>query len=92
MTEKFNIQPVVLCGGSGARLWPLSLSGFPQQFLCMTGTERLLQQAAQRLMDLETENLQIANADHIDWQGLFVGNHRYPIREVISALRSISIG
>jgi hypothetical protein len=89
MTEKFNIQPVVLCSGSGARLWPLSPSGFPQQFLCMTGTERLFQQAAQRLMDLETENLQIANADHIDWHGLFVGNHYYPILEANTALRSI---
>jgi mannose-1-phosphate guanylyltransferase len=89
MTKNLNTEPVVLCGCSGASLWPLSRSGFPKQFLCMTGTERLFQQAAQRLMDLETESLQIANAVHIDRQGLFVGNHRYPIREAISALRFI---
>jgi mannose-1-phosphate guanylyltransferase len=89
MTEKFNIQAVVLCGGSGARLWPLSRSGFPQQFLCMTGTESLFQQAAKRLMDLKTENIQVANTDHIDRKGLFVGNHYYPILEANTALRSI---
>lgn len=32
---------------------------------------------------------ELKNADHIDRQGLFVGNHHYPIREAISALRSI---
>ena len=61
MTEKVKIQPVVLCGGSGTRLWPLSRSGFPKQFLCITGTESLFQQAAQRLMGLETETIQVAD-------------------------------
>jgi mannose-1-phosphate guanylyltransferase len=88
MTEKVYIQPVVPYGGLGARLWLRSRAGFPKQFLCLTRTQSLLQQAAQRLMDLETENIQVANADHIDLQSLFVRNHRYPIREAISALRS----
>jgi mannose-1-phosphate guanylyltransferase/mannose-6-phosphate isomerase len=39
------IQPVILCGGSGTRLWPLSRSGFPKQFLCLTGGDSLFQQA-----------------------------------------------
>ena len=39
MTEKVNIQPVVLCGGSGARLWPLSRSGFPKQFARYLGVK-----------------------------------------------------
>ena len=43
------IQPVILCGGSGTRLWPLSRSGFPKQFLCLTGDDSLFQQAAKRL-------------------------------------------
>ena len=43
------IQPVILCGGSGTRLWPLSRSGFPKQFLCLTGEDSLFQQAANRL-------------------------------------------
>lgn len=61
MTEKVNIQPVVLCGGSGARLWPLSRSGFPKQFLSLTGAESLFQQAAQRLMGLATETIRVAD-------------------------------
>ncbi len=46
------IQPVILCGGSGTRLWPLSREGFPKQFLCLTGDESLFQQAVRRLCEL----------------------------------------
>ena len=55
-----NVQPVILCGGSGTRLWPLSRSGFPKQFLCLTGNESLFQQAVQRLTSLGAENIQIS--------------------------------
>lgn len=58
MTEL--IQPVILCGGSGARLWPLSRSGFPKQFLCLTGAESLFQQAAKRLLGLGSAHLPVA--------------------------------
>ena len=61
MTNKNNVQPVILCGGSGTRLWPLSRAGFPKQFLCITGVESLFQQAAKRLMSLAAENTQVAN-------------------------------
>jgi mannose-1-phosphate guanylyltransferase/mannose-6-phosphate isomerase len=47
-----KVTPVILCGGSGTRLWPLSRTGFPKQFLCLTGDESLFQQAAQRLAAL----------------------------------------
>lgn len=40
-----QVTPVILCGGSGTRLWPLSRTGFPKQFLCLTGNESLFQQA-----------------------------------------------
>jgi mannose-1-phosphate guanylyltransferase/mannose-6-phosphate isomerase len=52
--------PVILCGGSGTRLWPLSRTGFPKQFLCLTGNDSLFQQAAQRLAGLGNEQIQIA--------------------------------
>lgn len=55
-----NVQPVILCGGSGTRLWPLSRTGFPKQFLCLTGNESLFQQAAKRLSSLGGENIQIS--------------------------------
>ena len=44
-----DVQPVILCGGSGTRLWPLSRAGFPKQFLCLTGEESLFQQTARRM-------------------------------------------
>jgi mannose-1-phosphate guanylyltransferase/mannose-6-phosphate isomerase len=49
--------PVILSGGSGSRLWPLSRNGFPKQFLCLTGKESLFQQAAQRLDSLDNEEI-----------------------------------
>ena len=58
MTEL--IQPVILCGGSGTRLWPLSRAGFPKQFLCLTGAESLFQQAAKRLVGLGSVGLQVS--------------------------------
>ncbi len=48
-----EVSPVILCGGSGTRLWPLSRTGFPKQFLCLTGHESLFQQAAIRILGLE---------------------------------------
>lgn len=47
-----DVSPVILCGGSGTRLWPLSRTGFPKQFLSLTGSETLFQQAAKRLLSL----------------------------------------
>jgi mannose-1-phosphate guanylyltransferase/mannose-6-phosphate isomerase len=61
MTRPIKVQPVILCGGSGTRLWPLSRAGFPKQFLCLTGAYSLFQQAAKRLMDLGTDNIQVAD-------------------------------
>lgn len=55
-----QVVPVILCGGSGTRLWPLSRTGFPKQFLCLTGNESLFQQTAQRLTGLGNDHIQIA--------------------------------
>ncbi|MDC0739695.1 mannose-1-phosphate guanylyltransferase/mannose-6-phosphate isomerase [Cognatishimia sp. SS12] len=44
-----NITPVLLCGGSGTRLWPLSRKSYPKQFVPLVGEETLFQAAAQRL-------------------------------------------
>ena len=43
------ITPVLLCGGSGTRLWPLSRASYPKQFAPLTGGETLFQASAQRL-------------------------------------------
>ena len=43
------IHPILLCGGSGTRLWPLSRKSFPKQFTALIGEETLFQAAARRL-------------------------------------------
>jgi mannose-1-phosphate guanylyltransferase/mannose-6-phosphate isomerase len=55
-----QVTPVILCGGSGTRLWPLSRTGFPKQFLCLTGQDSLFQQAARRLAALADNATQVA--------------------------------
>jgi mannose-1-phosphate guanylyltransferase / mannose-6-phosphate isomerase len=43
------ITPIILCGGSGTRLWPLSRKSFPKQFAAILGTHSLFQGSALRL-------------------------------------------
>jgi hypothetical protein len=88
LIEKINIQPVVLCGGSGACLWPLSRSGFPKQTLRIAGADNFAKNEVVKYFDAEA-HVELKNADHIDQHGLYIGNHHYPIREVVPALRSI---
>lgn len=58
--RKILVQPVILCGGSGTRLWPLSRAGFPKQFLCLAGVEILFQQAARRLAALQGDGVSVS--------------------------------
>ena len=44
-----TITPVLLCGGSGTRLWPLSRKSYPKQFVPLMGEETLFQASAKRL-------------------------------------------
>tara|TARA_R110002094_G_scaffold98062_1_gene98721 strand:+ start:4240 stop:5694 length:1455 start_codon:yes stop_codon:yes gene_type:complete len=44
-----TIYPLLLCGGSGTRLWPLSRKSYPKQFARLTGDDSLFQISAQRL-------------------------------------------
>jgi mannose-1-phosphate guanylyltransferase / mannose-6-phosphate isomerase len=43
-----KIHPVILCGGSGTRLWPLSRKSFPKQFAKVVGDESLFQSSVRR--------------------------------------------
>jgi mannose-1-phosphate guanylyltransferase/mannose-6-phosphate isomerase len=55
-----EVTPVILCGGSGTRLWPLSRTGYPKQFLCLTGKYSLFQEAAHRLSQLGSAEISIS--------------------------------
>lgn len=57
-----KITPVILCGGSGTRLWPLSRSGFPKQFIALSGEQSLFQQAVQRIQDLNQDGFDVGTA------------------------------
>ncbi|MBI1417968.1 MAG: mannose-1-phosphate guanylyltransferase/mannose-6-phosphate isomerase [Limimaricola sp.] len=48
-----QIHPVLLCGGSGTRLWPLSRKSYPKQFVRLVGEESLFQASARRLKGQE---------------------------------------
>ncbi len=49
------IHPVILCGGSGTRLWPLSRKAFPKQFIPLVGDKSLLQLTLERVLGLANE-------------------------------------
>ncbi|CAN4272694.1 {ManC} Mannose-1-phosphate guanylyltransferase [Methylophilaceae bacterium] len=56
-----QIVPVILCGGSGTRLWPLSRAGFPKQFLVLSGTSSLFQQAIERVNGLGSDDIVVGD-------------------------------
>ncbi|QNP49876.1 mannose-1-phosphate guanylyltransferase/mannose-6-phosphate isomerase [Diaphorobacter aerolatus] len=53
MTDQ--LLPVILCGGSGTRLWPLSRETYPKQFHALAGTASMLQDTATRLVGISSE-------------------------------------
>ena len=65
---KENILPVILCGGSGTRLWPLSRESLPKQYLPINSKKNysLLQNTYKRLIKLNqiTQPIIICNEDH----------------------------
>ena len=57
---------VILAGGTGTRLWPLSRSSMPKQLLALNGSETLLQQTVKRVAPLvdATRVITVTHADH----------------------------
>jgi mannose-1-phosphate guanylyltransferase / mannose-6-phosphate isomerase len=78
-----TIQPVIMAGGSGTRLWPLSRAGYPKQFLVLTQDNRsLYQQAVARLQQLGAADITVAAP-------LTVGNEEHRFL-VLDQLREVS--
>lgn len=48
------IQPIIMAGGSGTRLWPMSRKLYPKQYLALAGEMTMLQETFQRLDDINT--------------------------------------
>ncbi len=63
-----SIVPLILCGGSGSRLWPLSRESYPKQFLSIQKGEKfsLLQQTIQRISSLKNlrKPILVCNEEH----------------------------
>lgn len=72
-----SVFPVILSGGAGSRLWPLSREAYPKQLIALVGEKTLLQITAQRL----------ASLDHLQ-PPLVVCNqeHRFMVDEQIQAI------
>lgn len=82
------VIPVILCGGSGTRLWPLSRAGFPKQFLVLSGDgskKSLFQLAVERLNSIHAKNTVVGET-------LIVTNeeHRFLVLDQLRELPSIS--
>ena len=59
------ITPVLLCGGVGSRLWPVSRHGRPKQYLNLIGEQSMLQQTLTRLEGIEqTDPIIVCNDEH----------------------------
>jgi mannose-1-phosphate guanylyltransferase/mannose-6-phosphate isomerase len=81
------VIPVILCGGSGTRLWPLSRSGFPKQFLVLSGdgsSQSLFQQAVSRVNSVGNSNITLGNT-------LVVTNedHRFLVLDQLREIKSV---
>jgi mannose-1-phosphate guanylyltransferase len=60
-----NILPVIMAGGSGSRLWPMSRTHYPKQFLALTGYNSMLQDTIQRLQGIPHAPISlICNEEH----------------------------
>ncbi|MEQ9569009.1 MAG: mannose-1-phosphate guanylyltransferase/mannose-6-phosphate isomerase [Longimicrobiales bacterium] len=72
-----DLVPVLLCGGSGTRLWPVSRSTFPKQFARFSGARSLFQETCLRVGDLAGDRwVVVTNEDHrflVTGQGREVG-------------------
>ncbi|MGB5706618.1 MAG: mannose-1-phosphate guanylyltransferase/mannose-6-phosphate isomerase [Arenicellales bacterium] len=66
MTSKQQIVPVILSGGSGTRLWPLSRAMRPKQFINLVGDDSLFQQTLTRLAGIDgmADPVVVCNEEH----------------------------
>jgi mannose-1-phosphate guanylyltransferase/mannose-6-phosphate isomerase len=78
-----KITPVVLCGGSGTRLWPLSRKSFPKQFVPLIGNKSLLQLTLDRLAGVALNADPAKASNHI----VFVASevHRFLVSDALEA-------
>jgi len=77
-----KITAVILCGGTGTRLWPLSRQHYPKQFLKLVGDTTLFQQSVSRAIALENDDIQIEKILIVTNE-----NHRFLVLEQLDELK-----
>src|SRR5579871_1825779 len=69
--------PVILSGGAGTRLWPLSREGYPKQLLALTSKQTMLQDTALRLAGIDGAQAPVVVCNEA---------HRFTVAEQLRAL------
>jgi mannose-1-phosphate guanylyltransferase/mannose-6-phosphate isomerase len=77
-----KVTPVILCGGSGTRLWPLSRQHYPKQFLKLVGDTTLFEQSLSRAAALENDDIQIEEILIVTNE-----NHRFLVLEQLGEIK-----
>lgn len=83
--SQLHVTPVILCGGSGTRLWPLSRAGFPKQFLVLSGTTSLFQQAVDRINKVASDDISVGETLVVTGE-----EHRFIALEQLREIPSVS--
>jgi mannose-1-phosphate guanylyltransferase/mannose-6-phosphate isomerase len=80
----YNVTPVILSGGSGTRLWPLSRAAHPKQFLVLSDKKTLFQQAVSRIQNLNSKSIKLNNF-------LIVTNeeHRFLVLDQLREIKNV---
>jgi len=87
MMSTKNNYAIILCGGSGTRLWPLSRTMRPKQLLALNGDKTLLQQTANRLTRLVTDDnlYTVTHEDHkFEVIGQIAEEHAASVKNVLA--------
>lgn len=77
-----TILPVIMAGGSGTRLWPLSRALYPKQFLALVGERTLFQEAATRLLALGEQ----PQTDEMPLCVVCNDEHRFLVRDQLAEI------
>ena len=81
-----KIIPVILSGGSGTRLWPLSRKEYPKQYLPLVGDNTMLQETILRLEGLDYLNQSESSSAEFN-----LGNcNGFSVKEVIQQVKNIT--
>lgn len=83
--RRLRVTPVILCGGSGTRLWPLSRAGFPKQFLVLSGKTSLFQQAVERVNGIASNDISVGETFVVTGE-----EHRFIALEQLREIPSVS--